>query len=193
MNKFYEDQARAGPSGARDIDDFFTSQAGSGVATYGGFRYHRPVSMRGNGFFGRFIKGSLLPIIKNVIPYLSNQAATTVTDFTDNIKQGKPFGKAVKGSLKRGVARMARDFASNMEQEGEGPRRKRRRSGSKKGKLNPGLRRYLEMKRQGLAGRKCEKGKKTIKQKWKKGKKKGRKTGRKRKSSRRRKPVVTLF
>lgn len=210
MNKFFEDQARGHRSGPDDIENFLKEQAGSGLATYGGFRYHRPVSMKGNGFFGRMIKGGLLPIIRSVMPYLGQKAANAVSDFSDNIKQGKSFGSAAKGSLRKGIAGMARDLSSKLDpQEGEGVRRRRRKRVTKKSgkgnlsKLNPGLRKYLENKRKGLTGKskskKRRKGKRKPKKSIKQKKRTAKKTTkrRKRKSTKSRsgktKPVNLLF
>ena len=205
MNNFFEDQARGRSSGPDDIEDFLTSQAGSGVATYGGFRYHKPV-MRGNGFFGRMIKGGLMPIIRSVMPYLGGKAKSAVSDFAEDIKQGKSFGSAAKRTLRKGVSSMASDLASTLGQDGGGVRRRRKRkTGGKKGKLNPGLRRYLEMKKKGLVGkpkpkkkrkRKAGKKKNTIKQRKRKGKKTTKKTTKKRRKpskSSKSKPVNLLF
>lgn len=197
MNNFFEEQARGDRSEPEDIVNMLKNQAGSGVSTYGGFRYHRPV-MKGNGFFGRMIKGGLLPIIKSVMPYLGSKAAVAVSDFADNIKQGRSIGSSAKRSLKKGVASMARDLSLKFEQDGNGVRRrKKRKTGNKKGKLNPGLRRYLEMKKKGLVGkpkrgrRKKAKRKNTIKQRRKKCKKTTKR--RRRKSSSKSKPVNLLF
>ena len=175
MNKFYTDQARGDSYDADDLEKFFVSQAGTGIATYGGFRYHRPVTMRGNGFFGRLIKGGLLPLIRSVMPYLGGKAVDAVGNFADHIKQGKSFKSAAKSTVKKGVASMARDLSNRMDQEGDGLKKRGRKSRGKKGKLNPGLQRYLDMKRQGLIppSKKC--GKKGGKKKGKKGGKKSKK------------------
>ena len=156
MNKFYEDQSRGGKSSPDDIEDFLTSQAGSGVATYGGFRYHQPI--RGSGFFGRLIKGGLMPIIRSIMPYLGGKAASAVSDFASNLKEGQSFKTAAKRTLKRGVAGMAKDLSDRLGQDGNGVRRRRKKTkggkkGGKKGKLNAGLMRYLEMKRKGMVGK----------------------------------------
>lgn len=58
------------------LDSYYSQQAGSGVSIYHGVRYQR-----GHGFFGRFFKGSLLPLLQSV----GHKLLSTGVDVADDV------------------------------------------------------------------------------------------------------------
>lgn len=87
-----------------DFDEFYVNQAGNGFPVYGGARYQK-----GNSFLGRFVKGSIWPLLKKVMPYLGGKAVATGSSILDDMKQGKSF----KTAAKRRLADTAVDIADD--------------------------------------------------------------------------------
>ena len=58
------------------LDSYYNQQAGTGIAFYPGIRYQR-----GQGFFGRFFKGSLLPLLQS----LGHKLLATGVDVADDV------------------------------------------------------------------------------------------------------------
>jgi hypothetical protein len=81
------------------MEAYYLNQAGSGIAGYSGVRYQR-----GNGFFGRLIRGGILPLIKQVLPYFGRNVVATGA----NIMQDVLDGKEIKASTKRNLSLTAR-------------------------------------------------------------------------------------
>lgn len=54
---------------------YYAHQAGTGVATYSGVRYQR-----GNGFFGRLMKGGILRLLRYLGERGLETAATVATE-----------------------------------------------------------------------------------------------------------------
>lgn len=101
-----------------NFHDYYVNQAGTGIATYSGFRYQK-----GHGFFGRMIKGSILPLIKKVLPYLKDQLIDTGKEFGRNIMTSDDFKTAAKKTAKRKIGDIASDAlerVKTMTQEGSG-------------------------------------------------------------------------
>lgn len=100
------------------FDDYYLNQAGTGIATYSGFRFQK-----GHGFFGRMIKGSILPLIKKVLPYLKDQLFDTGREFGNNIMTSNNFKEAAKKTAKRKIgdlATVALQKVKSMTQDGSG-------------------------------------------------------------------------
>lgn len=106
----------------------------------------RASNQRGNGFFGRIIKGSLAPIIRSVLPYLKDLALDGVGGLVSDLKEGMNMKDAAKSQLKRSASTVAEDMASTIKrkfaqtgsgirkkQKGSGLSKKRRRQGRKRG------------------------------------------------------------
>ena len=70
-------------------------QAGSGMGYYAGSRYQK-----GNGFFGRFISGSMLPLIKKVLPFLGKSALNTGIDVLNDWSQGEKLKDSLSKRVK---------------------------------------------------------------------------------------------
>lgn len=111
--------------------EYYANQAGSGIATYSGFRYQK-----GHGFFGRMIKGSILPLIKKVLPFLKDQLLDTGVNFSSNLMESGSFKDAAKKTAKKKLGQLAKEGLSKVEkyaQDGSGfnkcglPLKKRKR------------------------------------------------------------------
>jgi hypothetical protein len=123
-----------------NLDAYYAQQAGTGIAFYPGVRYQR-----GHGFFGRFFKGNLLPLLQS----LGHKLLSTGVDVADDVINNdvdpmtslKRRGRAVaKDSANEFIAK-ARDKLTKMKQSGagrkkrksiKGPAKKKKRVSSKK-------------------------------------------------------------
>lgn len=74
------------------MDDYYKNQAGTGIGGFAGQRYQK-----GDGFFGRLISGSVLPIIRKVLPYLGKTALNTGVNILSDVASGD----SVRSSAKR--------------------------------------------------------------------------------------------
>jgi hypothetical protein len=103
-----------------DFTDYYVNQAGSGLSGFEGVRYQR-----GHGFFGRFFKSAIIPMLK----FLGKRALSTGADLATDVLEGKPIKEsakargieAMKGVTSAGIKR-AREFV----QTGKGRKRRRR-------------------------------------------------------------------
>lgn len=100
-----------------------------------------------------FIKGSLIPVIKSVLPYLKNVALDGVLGLVDELKSGKSFKEATSDQLKRSSETVLNDMAKRIkkpQQAGSGVRKRRQkgrgirrktpvRKTSKRRRATPGL------------------------------------------------------
>lgn len=116
----------------KDFLQYYVQQ-GRGMQVYAGHEYQS-----GGGFFGRLIKGGIMPLVRKVLPFLKETALDTAGDFVDNMKRGDSFSSAVKKSAKKATKR-AIDSIDPLQQQGSGRKRprvqsnKRKRSKSSKG------------------------------------------------------------
>lgn len=112
--------------------DFYKSAYGGMADGSVAFQRRMPVNQRGNGFFGRIIKGSLAPIIRSVLPYLKDLALDGVGGIVNELKEGKGVKEAATNQFKRTAGNLAEDMArrvrNRVSQVGSGVRRKRRRT-----------------------------------------------------------------
>lgn len=130
-----------------DYENFYTSQAGGRIDPYVSYRYLP--NQRGNGFFGRLISGSILPLIQRVLPYLSSKTVEGVEGIVKDVKDGISIKQSAKNQLKRSASSVLQDMASKISpQKGSGLRRKHktskkrtRRCKSRKSPARPGRRR----------------------------------------------------
>lgn len=105
------------------MNEYYTEQAGSGIATFTGQRYQK-----GHGMLGRFFTGSVMPLLKKVLPFLGKQALSLGADFANEWKTSGNLGNAAKKSLKRGGLSLAEEAMSKFKdyaQEGDGVKRRR--------------------------------------------------------------------
>lgn len=105
------------------MDDYYVNQAGSGLGGFSGVRYQK-----GDGFFGRLVSGTLLPIVKKVLPYLGKQALSTAKDIAGDVSQGEKFTDSLKKRFKGTAERVGGDAMAKVRQmSGMGKRRRRKR------------------------------------------------------------------
>jgi hypothetical protein len=109
-----------------DFNAYYTQQAGTGIAFYPGIRYQR-----GHGFFGRFFKGSLLPLLQS----LGHKLLSTGVDVADDVvNRGidpttsfKARGHTAMKSAANDMISQARTKLGTMKQNGSGKSIKGRR------------------------------------------------------------------
>lgn len=113
------------------MDEYYVNQAGSGLGGFAGQRYQK-----GDGFFGRMISGTVLPMLKKVLPYLGKNLVSTAGDVMTDISQGQKLKDSVKSRLKETGSRIGTDAMAKVKQfTGSGKRSlasKRRRAIRKK-------------------------------------------------------------
>lgn len=137
------------------MNEYYSDQAGSGISYFQGDRFQR-----GNGFFGNFFKGSIMPLLKKVMPYLGRQALDAGVDLAAGLKSGESFKEAAKGSLKRRAGAISADALKKVrDQVGQGVRQRKRRVIKRKVAKRPTKRRKV------VKGRKPVKRRKSIRRK----------------------------
>ena len=123
MEAYYTDSARQKGAGVC-LSSYYKEQAGSGTRTYAGYRYMP--HQRGGGFFGRIIKGSIMPVIKAVMPYLKDKAIEGVDGMITGLKEGKSFKEAGKQQLSQAASQVLTDMSRRV-QRGSGVVKRRGR------------------------------------------------------------------
>src|SRR5437879_3702031 len=104
------------------MEDYYINQAGSGIGGFSGARYQK-----GDGFFGRLISGSVLPIIRKVLPYLGKTALNTGLDVLSDVSQGEKFGASAKKRMREAGDRLIDKSMEKVKQlTGSGKKRRRR-------------------------------------------------------------------
>lgn len=126
MQNKYMQEATASPR-AVDLKKFYLDQTGGAIDPYVSY-YHIP--QRGKGFFGRILKGTILPIIQSVLPYLKNRAIEGVEGILSDVKEGVSLKEAGKKQLKRTASAVFEDIISK--QKGSGLKRLRKHKTAKK-------------------------------------------------------------
>lgn len=98
-------------------------QSGSGIGGFTGIRYQK-----GDGFFGRLISGTVLPIIKKMLPFLGKTALNTGMDILHDVSQGEKIGDSVKKRVRNTAGYLGeKAMAKVREFTGSGSRRRRRK------------------------------------------------------------------
>ena len=104
--------------------DFINDQEGEGPNFFEGYQYHDPVVLKGNGFFGRIIKGGLIPLVKKVGAYLGLKAKDQFLPVLQDLASETNLKTTMKRAGKRVAKSMLRDAAdkidSTEDQRGEG-------------------------------------------------------------------------
>lgn len=126
MQSYYSSQAQGG-AGISDYRSYYKSQSGDGVGqVYTGYQFQ---GQRGGGWFGRIIKGGIMPVLSKILPYLGSKAVDAYKEMVQDFQSGKDLKEIGKRQLKRSAASVARDVAEKLsKQTGSGIRRKRKRS-----------------------------------------------------------------
>lgn len=109
------------------FEQFYCDQAGNGIDDfYSSYRYLP--NQRGNGFFGRLIKSSLLPLLKSIMPYIKDTAVEGVGNLIENVKSGENIKQAAKNALKNTASNVLTDMAAKVKkQKGSGLRKSKRK------------------------------------------------------------------
>ena len=110
------------------MDEYYRHQAGSGIGGFQGVRYQK-----GSGFFGRFVTGSVLPILKKVLPYLGKTALNTGENVLSDLANGEEATSSIVRRLKESRNRVGKDAEEKLKLlTGEGRKRRNKRSTVKK-------------------------------------------------------------
>lgn len=140
MENNYVSEATQGPHSI-DLKAYYLAQTGGAIDPYVSY-YHLP--QRGRGFFGRILKGSILPIIRSVMPYLKDKALGGVEGLVTDMKSGMSIKEAGSRQLKRTASQVMDDVVTKIKQRGSGVRKRqsrRKRSYKRKGPARKGTRR----------------------------------------------------
>lgn len=125
MEAFYVKSATVKPGDAA-YAEYYSSQAGGAMDPYVSYRFLP--NQRGNGFFGRLVTGSLLPLIQRVLPYLTTKTIEGVEGIAKDVKEGKSIKAAAKSQLRKSASSVLQDMASKVaKQSGSGIRRRHKR------------------------------------------------------------------
>jgi hypothetical protein len=103
-----------------DFDKYYETQAGTGISGFSGVRYQK-----GNGFFGRFISGAVLPILKYFGKKVLHTGANVATDMLD----GGDFKKVLKKNLGTSARSIAADAMEKMKAMTGGGKRIKKQTG----------------------------------------------------------------
>lgn len=111
------------------MEEYYYNQAGSGIGGFSGLRYQK-----GNGFFGRLISGTVLPLLKKVLPFLGRTAMETGIGIAKDVSEGKKFKESFKSRAKESGKRISEAALAKAEKmvSGGGLRRRRRRRAPKR-------------------------------------------------------------
>jgi hypothetical protein len=103
-----------------DFTDYYVNQAGNGLSGFEGVRFQR-----GHGFFGRFFKSSIIPMLK----FLGKRALSSGADIASDVLEGIPIKEAAKArgvEAMKGVTSAGINRARQFVQSGKGRKRRRR-------------------------------------------------------------------
>lgn len=110
------------------MDEYYINQAGSGIGGFAGTRYQK-----GDGFFGRLISGSILPIIKKVLPFLGKTALNSGIDVINDLSKGDSFKESAKRRMKEAGESIVNKSVEKVKQlTGSGMARRKKKSTKKK-------------------------------------------------------------
>lgn len=107
------------------MDDYYINQAGSGIGGFQGVRYQK-----GNGFFGRIVSGTVMPILKKVLPFLGKTALNAGSEILSDIEKGEDIKTSAERRLiesKKKIGRAAMNKVKLLTGEGKKRRKYRRK------------------------------------------------------------------
>lgn len=115
--------------------DYYTNQAGSGLAVFSGSKFQR-----GNGFFGRILK-----FLKPALSFLAKQGLKSAVHIGNDLLEGESFSESAKRRLKETGRTVAKTGLAKVDeyadQMGTGyKRRKRVKRSVKRVKASKGAR-----------------------------------------------------
>ena len=103
------------------MDEYYVQQAGSGIGGFAGVRYQK-----GDGFFGRMLSGTVLPIIKKVLPYIGRTLMGTAGDIVYDVSQGEKVRDSFSRRMKETGRRIEEDAMAKVRKMTGSGRRKRK-------------------------------------------------------------------
>ena len=109
------------------MENFYEEQAGSGIAYYSGNQFQK-----GSGFLGRFFKGTIFPLIKRALPYITGVALDSAGDIAKRVREGESLKSAARTTLKRTAGAIAEDSARSFKRKMTGGRRKASKVGRRR-------------------------------------------------------------
>lgn len=119
------------------MENYYREQAGSGLGGYAGIRYQK-----GHGWFGRMIKGGLVPILRRVLPYLGKRALETGVGVAQDMMEGEQFKAAAKKRFKSVGQRLEEDAITKVKQlTGGGLRRRKKKKPKLRRMIGSGIQR----------------------------------------------------
>ena len=130
MEATYNKQASQ-PRQPVDYETFYANQAGGEIDPY--VSYVR-LPQQGRGFFGRLIKGSVLPLIRSILPWVKNTALEGVGGLVSDLKEGVSLKEAGKRQLSKAANSAMDEIVAKIRQRGSGVRKTRRKRAAKKKK-----------------------------------------------------------
>lgn len=96
------------------------------MGSFAGVRYQR-----GDGFWGRFISGTVLPLVKKGLPFLGKTAIDAGVGLVNDISKGETFGKSLKNRFKEGAGKVAHALEEKVDQLTGSGKRKRGKSSAR--------------------------------------------------------------
>lgn len=99
------------------------NQAGSGIAGFQGVRYQH-----GSGFMGRMISGTIMPVLKKILPFLGKTALNTGSNILQDFENGEKISDSAKKRLKETKELIKMKAADKFKQLTGGARRRRKKS-----------------------------------------------------------------
>ena len=87
---------------------------------------------KGDGFLGRFISGSVLPIIKKVLPFLGKTALSTGIDILGDVSSGMKVKESAKRRLREAGEKVGEKARAKIEQLTGSGKKRRKRAPAKK-------------------------------------------------------------
>lgn len=120
------------------MENYYYNQAGSGVGGFSGLRYQK-----GDGFFGRLISGTVLPLLKKALPFLGRTAMETGVNIAKDVSEGKKFKDSFKERAKASGKKISEAALAKAEKmmSGSGLRKRRRRRRANQAKASATKRR----------------------------------------------------
>lgn len=104
------------------VDNYYLSQAGSGLSGFSGIRYQK-----GGGIFGSIWSRIGLPVLK----FLGKQLASSGLSIAADALDGKDFKKSAVSQLKQGGKNTVAYLGDILSQQGQGRKRQQRTASRK--------------------------------------------------------------
>jgi hypothetical protein len=101
------------------MEEYYVNQAGTGLPYFEGSRFQKGFG----SFFGRFIKGGFIPMLK----YIGRKVFDSGYNITKDVVMGESIKDSAKKNIKNTVGEIAGDIFDKVTQKGKGRKRKCRK------------------------------------------------------------------